>query len=247
MRVLDRIISFIFSLIMLVVSIVLILIGIGKIEPEMIIDFLSTYVFNKEVISSGLFNPITITGIVLFLAALKTTVLLSLLKAKSKAPIVVKTKNGQIQIAQETIMNTARNATLSFDNIKDVQTSMVKKGKGVIIYENVQVYSNTNIRELTDDIQKEVKDKVTSTTGVVVNDVNIKIKNIYNGKKKETTDNKYTGTFTYTPDILTNTDINLDEKVGVKEVSAPAEEVANSVETAEQANTETNTEETTNN
>ncbi len=244
MRILDRIISFIFSIIMLVVSIILILVGIGKIEPAMIIDFLSTNVFNKEVISSGLFNPITIAGIVLFLAGIKTTVFLSLFKIKSRAPIVVKTKNGQIQIAQDTITSTARNATLAFDNIKDVQTNMVKKGKGVVINENVQVYSNTNIRELTDEIQNAVREKVTSTTGVVVNHVNIKVKNIYAGKKKETSD--YKAASAETP-LFKNADINLDEKVNETTVNAPVNEEVNTPEVEEQVSSNDTKEETTNN
>ena len=234
MRILDRIISFIFSIIMLVVSIILILVGIGKIEPAMIIDFLSTNVFNKQVISSGLFNPITIAGIVLFLASIKTTIFLSLLKTRRKAPIVVKTKNGQIQIAQETITSTARNATLAFDNIKDVQTNMAKKGKGVVINENVQVYSNTNIRELTDEIQNAVREKITSTTGVTVNHVNIKVKNIYAGKKREGAEVKVANTETPS---FGNADINLDEKVIEAETTAPINEEVKAPEVEEQAST----------
>ena len=215
MRVLDKIISFLFSMIMLVVSIILILVGIGNIEPEMIIHFLSENVFNREVIASGIFNPITLTGIVLFLAALKTTVFLSLFKIKSKTPIIVKTINGDIQIAQETITTTARNASLAFDNIKDVQAYMVKKGKGVVVYENVQVYSNTNIRELTAAVQNAVKEQITSTTGVLVRDVNIRIKNVVaGGKKKESNEIKLSD---YSPSIAKNehhtSDINLDETV----------------------------------
>ncbi len=214
MRVLDKIISFLFSIIMLVVSIMLILVGIGNIEPEMILHFLGENVFNKEVIASGIFNPITITGIVIFLAALKTTIFLSLFKIKSKTPIIVKTINGDIQIAQETITTTARNASLAFDNIKDVQAYMVKKGRGVVVYENVQVYSNTNIRELTAAVQNAVKEQITSTTGVLVRDVNIRIKNVVAGGKKKDSEIKLSD---YPSNAVKNdyqpTDVNLDETV----------------------------------
>ena len=189
MKALDRIISFIFSVIMLEVAVVLILVGTRAIDSQMIIDTLSEKVFNPEVISSRIFNPITIGGIVLFLASLKTTIFLSLFNNKNKASITVKTKNGEIQIAQDSIISTAKNATMSFDNVKEVQAKMRKKGKGIVIYESIQVYSNINIRELTIAIQEAVKEKINSTTGVIVKDVNINIKNIYNGKKRETLDN----------------------------------------------------------
>ena len=154
MRIIDRIISFIFSLIMLVFSIVLILVGFRVIEPQLIIDILSTRFFSRDIINAEMFNVVAITGIVLLLASLKTTIFLSLFKIKSKAPIIVKTKNGEIQIAQETILNTAKSATLAFENVREVQNKMVKKGRGVVIYEIIQVYVNANIRELTADIQE---------------------------------------------------------------------------------------------
>lgn len=185
MRIIDRIISFIFSLIMLVFSIVLILVGFRVIEPQLIIDILSTRFFSRDIINAEMFNVVAITGIVLLLASLKTTIFLSLFKIKSKAPIIVKTKNGEIQIAQETILNTAKSATLAFENVREVQNKMVKKGRGVVIYEIIQVYVNANIRELTADIQESVKNVVFSTTGVSVYDVNIKIKNVYTGKRKD--------------------------------------------------------------
>ena len=185
MRFLDRLISFVFSVIMLVLSIVIILVGVGVFSPSMILEALSTHVLNEDVIKTGLFNPITITGIVLLVLSLKTTVFLSFFKVRSRAPISVKTKNGEVQITQETIVSTAKNATLEFDNVKEVQVSMRKKARGVKINEIIQVYMNTNIRDLTEAIQESVKAIVNATTGVNVLDVNIRVKNVYKGSRKE--------------------------------------------------------------
>lgn len=185
MRALDRLISFVFSVIMLIISLVLILLGTGVIEPQMVQDILGEYVFNEQMLKSELFNPVTIAGIVIFLASLKTTIFLSLFKVSDRAPIVVKHKNGELQIAQDTIVNTAKTATLSYDNVRDVQARMVKKRSGIVIYEMLQVYVNSNIKELTEEIQESVKEVIKSTIGVNVLDVNIRIKNIYSGKKAE--------------------------------------------------------------
>lgn len=184
MRALDRLISFIFSIVMLILSIVLILIGIGVVNPQIVIDMLNEYVFVKEMIEAEIFNALTITGIVILLASLKTTVFLSLFKVKDKSPILVKTKNGEVEIAQETITSTVRNVGLSFDNIKDVQAKMIKKRRGVVIYAMVLVYAETNIRETTEEMQRQVKEVIKSTTGVDVIEVNIKVKNIYQKQKK---------------------------------------------------------------
>lgn len=184
MRALDRLISFIFSIIMLVLSIVLILVGTGVVESQMIVDLLNEYVFINEILESGIFNTLTIIGIVLLLTALKTTVFLSIFKTKDKSPILVKTKDGEVEIAQETITGTVKNVGLSFDNIKDVQAKMLKKRKGVAIYAMVLVYAETNIRETTEEMQRQVKDVIKTTTGVDVVEVNIKVKNVYQKQKK---------------------------------------------------------------
>ncbi len=185
MRLLDKLISFIFSLMFLALSIVLILLGTGIIEPQLCKEVLANSVFSPKVLDSGLFNPVTITGIVLLLCSLKTTIFLSLFRINDRKPIVVKHKNGEVQIAQDTIINTAKTATLSFDNVRDVQAKMIKKRLGIIIYEVIQVYVNSNINELTESIQYSVKEVIKATVGVNVQDVNIRVRNVYSGKKPE--------------------------------------------------------------
>ena len=106
-------------------------------------------------------------------------------KTKDKSPILVKTQNGEIEIAQETITNIVRNVGTSFEQVKDVQAKMLKKRKGVNIYAMILVYANSNIRALTEAIQNQVKEAVQSTTGVKVLEINIKVKNIYQKVKKD--------------------------------------------------------------
>lgn len=187
MRALDRLISFIFSIIILIIAIALLLVGTRVIEPRVIMDLLSTYALNENIVSEKIFNPITITGLVLLILSLKTTVFLSLFKVRDRAPISVKGKNGEVQIAQDTIINTARTVALSYDNIKDVQAKMAKKRNGVVIYCVAQVYVDTNIRELVEAVQDDIKKTIFDNIGVTVIDVNIKIKNIFATKKKEET------------------------------------------------------------
>lgn len=189
MRTLDRLISFIYSVIMLMVAIVLILVGVGVVNPQMILDMQQQYVFTEQTIGNGIWNVITITGIVLLLASLKTTIFLSLFKIKDKSPILVKTKSGEIEIAQETITNTVRNVAMSYDAIRDVQAKMIKKKSGVIIYAVIMVYADSNIRAITEQIQNRAKEVIKETTGVTVYEVNIKVKNIYQ-KGKRTEDEK---------------------------------------------------------
>lgn len=184
MRVLDGMISFIFSVVMLIISVILILVGTGAFDPQMIIDMLTKYAFAEDMIKSGIFNPLTITGIVLLLLSLKTTLFLSIFKVKKDKPILVKTANGEVEISQATITNTVVNVGLNFENIKEVQARMIERRKGVAIYAVISVFVNSNLREITEEMQRQVKEVIKATTGVNVVDVNIKVKNVEQKQRK---------------------------------------------------------------
>ena len=187
MRYLDRLINFIFSLAVLVISAIMVFISTGFIEFSTASNYLQNNIFSTDN------NTLTcIVSIVTFLAALKTTVFLSKTSPKKKAAIMVDTTNGKIQIASETIENTAKNVAKSFENVKDAQVRMVKEKKGVSIFMVLLVLPHTNIIELSSKVQDEVKEAVQSTTGVKVNNIDIKVKNIADKSKstkvvKETT------------------------------------------------------------
>lgn len=180
-RALDVFISLIFSIIILVLSIAVILVLTGFAADSFIIDLFNEYVFNE-----AYYDIVLITSIVLGLAALKTTVFHSVFKSKDKAPILVSTERGNVEIAQETITNTVKSVAMKIPNIKEVNARMVKKKNGIEIFANIFVLANSNIKDLTDELQSNVIEVVKETTGVKVLDVNVKVKNIYEkGQKNE--------------------------------------------------------------
>lgn len=178
MKYLDRLINFIFSLAILIISCGMILITAGFMEFNVASDYLKNTIFSVEN------NTITcIVSIVVFLAALKTTIFLSKTNTKKKAAIMVDTTHGKIQIASDTIENTAKNIAKNYDEVKDVQVKMVKEKKAVTIYMALLVLPRTNIIELSSKVQDAVKEAIQNTTGVKVNNVDIKIKNIADKNK----------------------------------------------------------------
>lgn len=181
MKYLDRLINFIFSLVILVLSAIIILVATGFVEYDIVDNFIRNTIFSVEN------NTITcIVSIVVFLAALKTTMFLSKTSPKKKSSIMVDTTRGKIQIASETIENTAKNIVKNYDSVKDVQVKMVKEKRYVNVYMALLVLPHTNIIELSSKVQDEVKDAIQNTTGVKVNNVDIKIKNIADSKNKST-------------------------------------------------------------
>ncbi len=179
MRYLDRLINFIFSLFVLVLSAVVAFIAAGLIEYSYVSNHIEGFLFSNEN------RTITcIVSIVVFFAALKTTVFLSIPNKKKKNVVYVDTNNGKVQIAQETIESTARNAVIQYSSVKEAQARMMKEKKGVAIYMSLLVMPNTNLVELTSKAQDDVKAAVEGSTGVRVNNVDIKIKNLSEAKVK---------------------------------------------------------------
>ena len=188
MRLLDKLINFIFSLTMMVVSVVILLVTFGFASSEYVNGIINEYVWNTDYETIVL-----IVAFIIFLASLKTTIFLADFKKKKKMPIMVNTDNGNIQIAFETIENTAKAVAKSYDEVKDVNARMVNKGKGVMIYMSILVEQDSNISAITKGIQDKVKQKVLETTGVKVFNTStgvkvfntdIKVKNIVEKSKK---------------------------------------------------------------
>lgn len=181
MKYLDRLINFIFSLAILLISIVVIMISAGFIGYESVNEWVKLTLFSAQN------NTITcIVSIIVFLAALKTTIFLSRTNGKKKSAILVDTNHGKVQIAQETIESTAKGATKKYEQIKDVQVRMMKEKKGINVYMALLVMPNTNVIELSASVQDAVKEAIEDTTGVKVNNVDIKIKNISEGHQNKT-------------------------------------------------------------
>lgn len=179
MKFIDRLINFIFSLVMIVISLVVLLAIFEFVEVSYINNIINDYVWNPvhEKI-------VIIVAVIIFLAGLKTTIFLADFKKKKKIPIMVSTNNGNIQIASETIESISKAVAKTYEDVKEVNAKMVNKTKGVEIYMSILVSQDTNISTLTRKIQEEVKSKVHDTTGVLVLNVDIKVKNIAEKVKK---------------------------------------------------------------
>lgn len=220
MKFLDKLINFVFSLIMVVVSVVVLLVVFDFTSSSYINGLINDYVWNSK------YETIVIVvSIIVFLAGLKTTIFLSDFKKKRKVPIMVSTDNGNIQIASETIESTAKAVARSHEEVKDVNAKMIGKNKGVNIYMSLLVSQDTNIRAITREIQEEVKNKIHDTTGVLVLNTDIKVKNIVEKNKKVVNNGQ--------PLVVTG---NLEK--ASEEVQKDSNEKEESVETTKAPNTE---------
>lgn len=171
MRFLDRVISFLFDIIVILLALTVVLVMTNVINLNVVDGILKDYVFNFD------YQVMIISiAVVVILLGLKITVFSSTLSSPAKRNIFVDTPHGKIQIAQETIEGIAKNVIKDYEQVKDVQARMTKARKGINMYMVLQVYHNTNIKDVVSRVQNDVKEQIIATTGVTVHNVDVKIK-----------------------------------------------------------------------
>lgn len=181
MRALDKFISFIFSLVIIVLAVSVILVSTSVVKYAVVDGILTNYVFSET-------HKLTtiLVSILFVLAGLKVTVFSSSLSSGRRKNIYVNTPNGKIQIAQETIEGIAQNVITNYSDVKDVKTAMTKTGKGINLYMGLTMYQNSNITETISKIQEEVKSQIDNITGVKVYNVDVKVRNVVTAPVKGT-------------------------------------------------------------
>ncbi len=173
MRVLDKLISFVFDVAIIVIAVAILLVNFNVVEYEMINKLFDSYVFNSNY--ELIVNAVCV---VVILLAFKVTVFSSSLSKKKAKNIMVDTEHGRIQIGQNSIENIAKNVIKDYKPIKDVQAAMVKTKKGINLYMIVTVYQGVNIKDIISKVQADVKEQVEAITTVVINKVDVKIRNV---------------------------------------------------------------------
>lgn len=172
MRILDRFISFVFSLAIIVLAVSVILVSSGVIQYGVVDEILTGYVFNASYKVT-----VILTSLLVVLAGLKVTIFSSTLSSGRKKNIFVNTPNGKIQIAQETIEGIAKAVISEYDEVKDVKVAMTKAKKGINLYMALVVHQNVNITNIVSKVQEEVKQQIENITGVKVYNVDVRVKN----------------------------------------------------------------------
>ena len=176
MKFLDRLISFLFDIVVIVLALTVILVMTNIIGYPVVNGILKDYVFNFD------YQLIVISiAAVVILLGLKITVFSSTLGSEAKENIFVDTPHGKIQINQETIEGIAKNIIKNYDQVKDVQARMTKAKGGINMYMVLQVYENTSIKDIVTRVQNDVKTQIVNTTSVDVKKVDVKIKNVVKG------------------------------------------------------------------
>lgn len=186
MKIINKMILNIYSLIILIESIILILLIFGWAKVETIIHLLTDMINNS--VAYNIVFAISVLFIILSIKAMffngsknGDTEESTKLKNKMGEGVLLENEDGKLLISRETIERLANSVVKNFANIQDARTKVLIDSKNNIsIVIELQILQSTVIKDLNSNLQTRIKEVVKEATDLEVSEVNIKIKNIIN-------------------------------------------------------------------
>lgn len=190
MKIIDKIILNIYSLIILIESIIVILLIFGWAKIETIIYIIKDMLNNN--IAYNVVFGISVVFIILSIKAIffknardKIDLVETKRKDKMGEGVLLENEDGKLLISKETIERLANSVVNNFENIQDAKTKVIINNKNdITIVIELQILQNTVIKDLNANLQSRIKEVIKQATELEVNEVNIKIKNIINIPQK---------------------------------------------------------------
>lgn len=183
MKFLERFTLVMYSLIILILSIILSLLIFNW------MDFGTVTQMLEALITGSVSSKITLGVCVVFiLLSIKCMFFDERSKEvmKESQGILLKNENGQLMISRETIDNMVKNAVTGFENVKDCNTKIdVNEENQLKITLLLTVNENVVIKELASNLQTKIKDEIKKISDLDVQEVNIKVVGLQENKKSE--------------------------------------------------------------
>jgi uncharacterized alkaline shock family protein YloU len=166
-KLMDRLLLFIYSLSIGVISVVAILLLSGAVPYEL------TSVQEQRLFWAGI-----IVAAVLFLLSIRFFYISVRRDRSNLNSIDQRTEFGDIQISVETIENLCLKAASRVRGVKDLKSRIKVSQSGLDIAIRAVVDGEESIPTLTTEVQKQVHDFVEDTTGIPVSSVSVYIANV---------------------------------------------------------------------
>ena len=184
MKIIEKMSLTIFSVIVLILSLLLSLILFNWIETE------NVYFVLQYLKSLPLATNIALgVSVVLMLLAIKCIFFPSYSKEKEEKAegILLENEAGKLLLSIETIESLVKGVIAGFPSVKSVncKVKLDKQINNVIIDMNLVVASETIIKDLAVNLQNKIKEVIKTTTEIDVKEINVKIKNIEAQKTDE--------------------------------------------------------------
>lgn len=177
MKIIDKIILVLFSIVILIVSIVMVLLLSG------IINFTTITSLYSKVVADGLVTNITLgVSVVCALLAIKAIFFGGSLAPKSGLTgegILLENESGKLLISKDTIENLVSGVAKGFENTQNAVSKVIVDSDNTLrVFVTLMVLPNTVINELSVNLQKSIKEVVKNVTDLDIKSIDIKIKDI---------------------------------------------------------------------
>lgn len=173
-RVLDRLLLFLYSLVIGIASIVAIVVASGGVDR----NFLTDAVSNVDGGSVAVQTTVIVVAALLLLFSLRFFVV-SVKRDGSGAPSInQRTDHGEIRISVETVENIALKAASRTKGVKDLRARVHAADSGLKITVRAFIDGETSIPSLSEEMQKTIAEQIEETTGIPVSEVSVYIANL---------------------------------------------------------------------
>ena len=183
MKFLERFTLVVYSLVILILSVILSLLIFNWMDFEVVTEMVGA------LITGSLSSKITLGVCVVFiLLSIKCMFFDENSKEAMKdvQGILLKNENGQLMISRESIDNMVKNAVSGFENVKQCNTKIdVNEENQLNITLFLVVNENVVIKELASNLQTKIKEDVKKISDLDVQEVNVKVMGLQESKKSK--------------------------------------------------------------
>lgn len=176
MKILDKIGLAIFSVLILILSIIVCLLIFGW------LDLNTAHVFVEAALADKVTTNILLACSLIFIAlAIKCIFFSSEDKIINgiKDGILMKNADGELVISKATLEELVTNVAKGFDSAQNVTSKVIlDEEKKLKVYVTLNVKENAVIKELSTNIQTKVKDAIKKSSDLEVKEVNVSIRNL---------------------------------------------------------------------
>lgn len=176
MKILEKITLIIYSVIMLVLSVVLCLSVFGWLDIGLVGNIVTAVIVGET--SSKILLGVSIIFILLSIKCIffDST---SKEQVKEKQGVLLENESGKLMISKETIENLVNSVALNFQSAEDVTTRVeLDRENNVKVFVNLIVNEEAIIKDLSANLQTKIKEKIKTATDLEVKEVNITIKKV---------------------------------------------------------------------
>ena len=184
MKFLEKLSLVIFSIIVLVLSVILVLIGFNFVEQSVFSILISKVMMSAQ--GTYIMIGICVVLIMLAIKCLFFSDSTALKRDKSEDGVLLQNEDGKLLITRSTLENLVNGVLYEYSEIENAETNVIiDKENNVIIDVALNVAEGTVLKNLSAKVQNEIKERIRETTDLEVDAVDIEIHNVEVGEKLE--------------------------------------------------------------